>query len=176
MPAGAADEELRRCLCLCHRLRRQADHRGVRERYEAHRRILRGDIELEIHAHENLSVSVVNSVVAVECGGTRVDASLAGMGAEAGNCHIEAFIAMADLHGWTHSCDLFKQQDAAEKLVRPLQDRPVQVDRETLMLRYAGVYSSFPRHAEEATELHGLDPRDILVELDRRKMVDTRRT
>jgi 4-hydroxy-2-oxovalerate aldolase len=123
------------------------------------------------HAHHNLTLATANSIAALEVGATYLDACCRGLGAGAGNTPTEALVAVLDRLGYQHNVDLYKIMDVAEDIVGPAMHRPQELRNATLMLGYAGVYSSFLLHTYRAADRFGLDPRDILVELGRRRMV-----
>ncbi|MDQ0190280.1 4-hydroxy-2-oxovalerate aldolase [Alicyclobacillus cycloheptanicus] len=143
----------------------------VRQKVSALRHALPDEVHVGFHAHNNLGVSVANSIAAVEEGAYRIDASLAGLGAGAGNTPLEVFVAACEKSGIDTGVKLYPAMDAAEDVVRPRMHRPILTDRASLTLGYAGVYSSFLLHAFRAAEQFGVDARDVLVELGRRRVV-----
>lgn len=128
-------------------------------------------IEIGFHGHHNLAMGVANSLAAIEAGAKRIDGSVAGLGAGAGNTPLEVLVAVLDRMGARQGIDLYKIMDVAEDLVVPMMDQPIRVDRDALTLGYAGVYSSFLLFAKRAEARHGVSARDILVELGKRGTV-----
>ena len=143
----------------------------VKARLGAVREALRPDTELGFHGHHNLALGVANSIAAIDAGATRIDAAAAGLGAGAGNTPLEVLVAVLDRMGADTGVDLWKIQDVAEDRVLPIMDFPMRIDRDALTLGYAGVYGSFLLFAKRAGAKYGIAPRDLLVELGRRKMV-----
>ena len=132
---------------------------------------LHAQTDIGFHGHHNLAMGIANSLAAVAAGAVRIDGSVAGLGAGAGNTPLEVFNAVLDRMGATTGVDVFKLTDVAEDLVVPMMDQPIRVDRDSLILGYAGVYSSFLLHAKRAAAKHGVASADILVELGRRKTI-----
>ena len=132
---------------------------------------LRPETEVGIHAHNNLSLAVANSIGALEEGVDQIDGCSRGLGAGAGNCPTEILVAVSERLGYATGVDTLQVMDVAEAVVAPIMPREQIIDRAALTLGYAGVYSSFLLHAERAAERFGVDARDILLELGRRKVV-----
>lgn len=143
----------------------------VTARIAALRAALRPETQIGFHGHHNLSMGIANSLAAVEAGATRIDGSAAGLGAGAGNTPLEVFAAVCDRMGILTGVDVLKLADVAEDLVVPIMDHPIRIDRDALILGYAGVYSSFLLFAKRAATRYGLRSADILVELGRLKTV-----
>ncbi len=143
----------------------------VKSRVAALRELLKTETEIGFHGHHNMGMGIANSIAAIEEGASRIDASVAGLGAGAGNTPLEVFVAVCARMGIETGCDLFKLMDMAEDIIVPLMDHMVRVDRASLTLGYAGVYSTFLLHAKNASLRFGVPTRDILVELGRRKMI-----
>jgi 4-hydroxy-2-oxovalerate/4-hydroxy-2-oxohexanoate aldolase len=143
----------------------------VTSRITAVRQALKPETELGFHGHHNMAMGIANSLAAVEAGANRIDAAAAGLGAGAGNTPMEVFIAVCARMGINTGVDVFKIQDVAEDLVVPIMDHVIRIDRDSLTLGYAGVYSSFLLFAKRAEAKYGIPARDLLVELGRRGMV-----
>jgi 4-hydroxy 2-oxovalerate aldolase len=153
------------------------DSAGAMTTHDARARVaalkagLRPETQVGIHAHNNLTLAVANSIGAVEEGVDQVDGCTRGLGAGAGNCPTEVLVAVSDRLGWSTGVDMLRIADVAEDVVKPVMPREQIVDRSAIALGYAGVYGSFLLHAERAAERFGVDARDILLELGRRKVV-----
>ena len=143
----------------------------VKARVAALRAVLNPETEIGFHGHHNMGMGIANSIAAIEEGASRIDASVAGLGAGAGNTPLEVFAAVCERMGIETGCDLFKLMDMAEDLLVPMMEHMVRVDRASLTLGFAGVYSTFLLHAKRASERFGVPTRDILVELGRKKMI-----
>ena len=144
---------------------------GVRARVSALRAGLDPATKIGIHCHNNLGLGIGNSLAGVEEGAVYVDGCLAGLGAGAGNAQTEVLAAVLELEGYETGVDVYKIMDAAEDVVKPMMQRPQVIDRASLVLGYAGVYSSFLLHTYRAAAKFNIEPRDILMELGRRKTV-----
>jgi len=143
----------------------------VKSRIETLREGLKPETEIGFHGHHNMALGVANSLTAVASGADRIDGSAAGLGAGAGNTPLEVFNAVVTRMGAKTNADVFKLMAVAEEIVVPMMDKPIRVDRDSLVLGYAGVYSSFLLHAQRAAKKYDVPSEEILMELGRMKTV-----
>lgn len=135
------------------------------------RSVLRPETTIGFHGHHNLAMGIANSLAAIEAGAGRIDGSAAGLGAGAGNTPLEVFNAVCDRMGIVTGVDVMKLADVAEDLILPMMDTPVRIDRDSLVLGHAGVYSSFLLFAKRAGAKYGVPSVEILAEMGRMKSI-----
>jgi len=143
----------------------------VTARVTAMREALSPETEIGFHGHHNMAMGVANSLAAIDAGARRIDGSAAGLGAGAGNTPLEVLNAVCARLGIETGVDVLALADVAEDLVVPMMDEPIRVDRDSLLLGYAGVYSSFLLFVKRASLKYGVRSSDILLELGRMKTV-----
>jgi 4-hydroxy-2-oxovalerate/4-hydroxy-2-oxohexanoate aldolase len=144
---------------------------GVAARIAKMRDALEPATAVGFHGHNNLGLSVGNTLTAIQEGAESVDLSLRGLGAGAGNTPTEVFVAVCDRMGIPTGVDIMKLADAAEDLVAPLPQRPQIIDRASLIMGWAGVGNSFMLPAERAARQYGVSTTEILLEAGRRKVI-----
>ena len=127
--------------------------------------------QVGIHAHNNLSLAVANSLAALEEGVDQIDGCMTGLGAGAGNCPTEILVAACEKTGWETGIDPISLIEVADRAVRPIRPEQGVIDGDGLLLGYAGVYGSFLLHAKRAAERYGVPTKDILLELGERRVV-----
>lgn len=143
----------------------------VTSRVEAVVAELGDDAQVGFHGHENLSLSLANTIMAIRAGAVQVDGSTRRLGAGSGNTSCEALAAVTEKMGIRTGLDVLAMIDAAEDVVRPIMDGECVLDRLALVMGYAGVYSSFLKHAYRAAERYGVSGADILMECGNRHLV-----
>jgi len=118
--------------------------------------------QVGFHGHQNLSLGVANSVLAVQGGARQIDGALCALGAGAGNAPTEVLAATFDLLGIETGIDVPGVLAAADDVLRPVIPRTPVADRSAIVQGHAGVYSSFLLHAERAARRYGVPAHEIL--------------
>ena len=108
---------------------RFADTLGVLDPFAVHERIaaLRAasDIEIEMHAHDDLGMATANTLAAVRAGATHVNTTVNGLGERAGNAPLEEVVmGLRQCHGIETGVDLRHFPSLSEKVANA-SGRPV---------------------------------------------------
>ena len=129
------------------------------------------DMPIGFHAHNNLGLSVANSLAALEVGARILDGTARGFGAGAGNAPLELVVAAMQRLGYECRADLYKVLDAADLAAEIFAENLPVSNSITIVSGLAGVFSGFAKPVQRAAKQMGVDPRDVFFELGRRKVV-----
>lgn len=129
------------------------------------------EVPVGFHAHNNLGLSIANSLAALEAGARIVDGTAKGFGAGAGNAPLELLAAVLQHQGYPTGIELYPALDAAELAAKLFAGSLPDSTGLTIVSGLAGVFSAFAKPVQRAAKQLGVDPRDVFFELGRRKVV-----
>lgn len=135
----------------------------VKEYIEASKDLCK-DIKLGFHGHDNLGLSVANSLLSAELGAHFIDTSLQGYGRSAGNTTTEQFLSAVVRSGYDIDLDPIAVMQAGEKLIRPLILKKGISSLDTVSGQ-AQFHSSYMPIVLKIAKEHRVDPRALIVEL-----------
>jgi len=129
------------------------------------------NLQVGFHGHNNLSLAIINSIVAVQSGATIIDACIRGFGAGAGNTQLEIIVPLLYKYGYNLNVDFNKVIHESDKVTEYLIKNVSVISPINILTGLNKIFSGFEKPIIKASKLHGIEYSSLIFELGNRKLV-----